>query len=257
MTKHDEFARLCEIMHTLRTQCPWDRKQTHESLRPYLLEEAHEVLHALDVGDRDELREELGDLMLQIIFHSEIADEFDIDDVLRAINDKLVRRHPHVFADVQLDDADAVIDNWERIKRSEKAGETRSALAGVPDSLPALLKAVRMLSKMRHSGVDPLAGRCSLTDARRRIDALVQGHSDAADAERDVGLLALASAEAAVRIDVNPEDALRQVLQRLGAAFQREEQAAAEKGSALADLSEEERAAIAARLLAICEGMSP
>ena len=259
MAATDEFARLCDVIHKLRTHCPWDREQTHESLRPYLLEEAYEVLHALDAGDRDELREELGDLMLQIVLHAEIADEsdeFDITDVLRAISDKLIRRHPHVFGDVRVDDASEVLGNWERIKRGEKAGETRSALAGVPDSLPALLKAVRMLSKMRHSGVDPLAGRCSLTDARRRIDALAEGHSDPVDAERDVGLLALASAEAAVRIGVNPEDALRGVLQRLGAAFQREEQTAAEKGHALADLSEEERAEIAARLLAVCEGMS-
>jgi len=256
MTMPDEFVRLCDVIHELRAHCPWDRKQTHESLRPYLLEEAYEVLHALDAGDRSELCEELGDLMLQIVLHAEIgaeSGEFDIADVLRGICDKLVRRHPHVFRDVQVDGADEVLDNWEQIKRSEKGDGRRSALAGVPDSLPALLKAVRMLSKMRHSGVDPLAGRCSLTDARLRIDALLEGHVDGADAERDVGLLALATAEAALRIGVNAEDALRGVLLRLAEAFQREEHDAAERGCALADLSKAERAAVAARLLAACE----
>jgi MazG family protein len=257
MTTRDEFVRLCDVIHKLRAQCPWDRKQTHESLRPYLLEEAYEVLHALDAGDRGELREELGDLMLQIVLHAEIAAEsgqFDIADVMRTITEKLIRRHPHVFKDVQVDGAEQVLDNWEQIKRAEKGDGRRSALAGVPESLPALLKAVRMLSKMRHSGVDPLAGRCALTDARQRIDALLHGDGDAAAVERDVGLLALATAEAGVRIGVNAEDALRGVLHRLGEAFQREEHAAAERGRTLDDLSEEESAAVIARLLVACEG---
>ncbi len=123
MPAADEFIRLLDIMHRLRAECPWDREQTHASLRAYLLEESYEVLHALDEERYDELREELGDLMLQVVFHAEIAQEdgrFDIADVLHEINEKLVRRHPHVFADASADDAEAVLRRWSRSRPSRR-----------------------------------------------------------------------------------------------------------------------------------------
>jgi MazG family protein len=257
MTAGDEFDRLVEIMHRLRASCPWDRAQTHESLRSYLLEEAYELLQAIDEGGPERVREELGDLMLQIVFHAEIAGEgghFDIADVLRAINEKLVRRHPHVFAEARADTADDVIDNWESIKRDEK--QCRPALGGVPDQLPALLKASRILSKMRHNGADPFSAREALSDALawlgRLQSAVEQG--DAEGAERAIGMLILAAAASAARVGVSAEDALRTSLARLAGAFEREEARLRERGRTFRELDDEELAAISARLLADCEG---
>src|SRR4249920_3421425 len=143
----DAFGRLVDIMARLRAPggCPWDREQTPESLRPYLVEEAYEVLDAIDRGDLDGQRDELGDVLLQVVFHAEIAAErgqFRLADVARAIADKLVRRHPHVFADVQVRDADEVVRNWRRIKAEERraagGGAEPTLLAAVPTGLPAL-----------------------------------------------------------------------------------------------------------------------
>lgn len=138
---------LLKIMRRLRAPdgCPWDRKQTIESLRGNLIEETYEVVDAMDSGDRAALCEELGDLLLQVVFQAQVADEegaFDFDDVVRSIADKLERRHPHVFGDVQADTPDEVIKNWEKIKKTEKGGEApRSLVEGIPTHLPALSKA--------------------------------------------------------------------------------------------------------------------
>ena len=142
-----QIERLIEVMRRLRAPdgCPWDREQTIESLRENLIEETYEVVDAMDSGDRKELCEELGDLLLQVVFQAQIADEegaFSFDDVAKGIADKLVRRHPHVFGDVQADTADDVIRNWEKIKKTEKGGERpRSLVDGIPKHLPALSKA--------------------------------------------------------------------------------------------------------------------
>src|SRR5262245_19899359 len=156
----DSFTRLVEIMARLRAPggCPWDREQTPQSLRPYVLEEAYEVVDALDHGDPAELRDELGDLLLQIVFQSQLASEagsFTVADVARAISEKLVRRHPHVFGDVKVQDADEVMRNWRRLKAAERAakGET-GALAGVPRALPALVRAEQLGEKAGHVGLD-------------------------------------------------------------------------------------------------------
>ncbi len=139
--------RLLEIMRRLRGPdgCPWDREQTIESLKSNLIEETYEVIDAMASGDRSELKEELGDLLLQVVFQAQICDEeglFNFDDVAEVIADKLVRRHPHVFGDVQADTPDQVIRNWEKIKKTEKGGKTpRSLVDGIPRHLPALSKA--------------------------------------------------------------------------------------------------------------------
>jgi len=143
----NQTQRLLEIMQKLRGPdgCPWDREQTIESLKSNLIEETYEVVDAMESGDRSELKEELGDLLLQVVFQAQICDEegaFNFDDVAGAIADKLVRRHPHVFGDVQADTPDEVIRNWEKIKKTEKGGETpRSLVEGIPRHLPALSKA--------------------------------------------------------------------------------------------------------------------
>jgi MazG family protein len=160
----DEFARLAALMQRLRAPdgCPWDREQTPQSLRKYLLEETYEVLAAIESGDDENLREELGDLLLQPVFHAQIAEEesrFTLADALRTINEKLVRRHPHIFGDVQADDSAQVLANWNAIKQQEKAArvnppQDESVLAGVSKSQPALSLAQDVSKKAARVGFE-------------------------------------------------------------------------------------------------------
>jgi XTP/dITP diphosphohydrolase len=148
---------LVDVMDRLRRECPWDREQTHESLARYLLEETYETLEAIERGDEEHLREELGDLLMQVYFHARIAEEtdpsqggFGIDDVARGIVDKLVRRHPHVFAGLRVADAAEVERNWEQLKAEEKP--RRGTTEGIPPTLPALAYADKVLSRLEKSG---------------------------------------------------------------------------------------------------------
>ncbi|HKY15242.1 MAG TPA: MazG family protein [Microthrixaceae bacterium] len=180
-----ELVRFADLVTTLREQCPWDRQQTHQSLRPYLTEEAHEVLEAIDHLDPDEpdsidhLAEELGDLLLQVYFHSTIARQegwFDLGDVARGVHDKLHARHPHVFGDVTVAGADEVVTNWEAIKAAEKGRE--SALDGIPAGLPALARAQKVQKRADRAGLgaSPAAPR---DDAERFADRLLSLVADA------------------------------------------------------------------------------
>jgi len=202
VTGDDQLRRLVAVMHALRLGCPWDMQQTHASLLHYLIEEAAEVVDAVETGTDDDLREELGDLLLQIAFHSEIASErdaFDIDDVARGINDKLIARHPHVFAGEEPpDDLNAV---WEQRKRAEK--KRTSSLDGIPVSLPVLARANKVLMRARSHDVP-------LDLPTEPIDAAGVGTE----------LLALASRAQASGID--PEQALRAALRDLEASIRDE-----------------------------------
>ena len=154
-----QLARLRAIMHRLRAPggCPWDAEQTHESLIPNLIEEAYETVDAIQRADFPHLQEELGDLLLQVVFHSELAEEaghFNLDDVAREISDKLVRRHPHVFGDSAVATTDAVLQQWDQIKRGEKGDEEKPFLHGVGKGLPALLRAVKLQKKAAKVGFD-------------------------------------------------------------------------------------------------------
>lgn len=156
-----EIEKLLEIMQKLRGKdgCPWDREQDHQSLRPYLLEEAYEVLDALDKQDMNNFCEELGDLLLQIVFHARIAEEngsFTFADVVRGINEKMIRRHPHVFGEIKVKDSDEVLTNWEEIKAWEKRNQAKakSVLDEVPGSLPALMLAEKVQKKAAKTGFD-------------------------------------------------------------------------------------------------------
>ncbi|WP_308805723.1 MazG family protein [Acrocarpospora corrugata] len=182
------------VMDRLRRECPWDSKQTHESLVPYLLEEAYEVLETIEAGDYAALREELGDLLFQVVFHARVAQEradgFDIDDVAGGIVDKLVRRHPHVFADLAVADADEVNANWEAIKKAERAAKGESSpLDGVPMGQPALSLAAQLL---RRSGArqdfEPTG-----SDLGKRLFALVR-EAQAAGLDPEAELRAVARA---------------------------------------------------------------
>lgn len=153
--KLEAFDRLLTIMDELRLNCPWDKKQTLESIRHLTIEETYELSDAILTEDLEEVKKEIGDLMLHMVFYSKIADEqkaFDIGDALNAISDKLVHRHPHIYSDVEANDEEAVKANWEKIKLKEKGN--KSVLGGVPSSLPALVKAIRIQDKARGIGFD-------------------------------------------------------------------------------------------------------
>jgi XTP/dITP diphosphohydrolase len=149
-----DFEDLVKIVKILRKECPWDRKQTHESIKDNLIEEAYEVVDAIDTGNFDELKKELGDVLLHVIFHSNMADEtntFSIGDVIFSIQEKLIRRHPHVFGDDIVNDENQVAENWENIKLKEGK---ESILGGIPNPLPALIRAQRMQEKAANVGFD-------------------------------------------------------------------------------------------------------
>jgi MazG family protein len=161
MKKSPAINDLLKVMAKLRSPkgCPWDREQDHKSIRWHAVEEVYEMIDAIESGDDHELEEELGDLLLQVVFHCQLAKErkaFDFEKVARSITDKLIRRHPHVFGDVKVKDVDQVWANWEKIKRAEKHGTKRerpSALDGIPKHLPALLRAEKLVKKARKSGL--------------------------------------------------------------------------------------------------------
>ena len=228
------FADLLALMHRLRSPggCPWDAEQTHQTLRPYLIEECYEVLEALDSGADDELRDELGDLLLQVVFHAELATErgaFDIADIITGLHDKLVRWHPHVFGDVDVTDSAEVKRNWARIKtiereekaqrraeRGEEISEPVSALDGVPNALPSLLRAQRLGQKAASVGLDWK----SAADVRLKIDeeldevsaAVASGDSQAIADE--LGDLLFATTSYARHLGANAEISLRTTLDR-------------------------------------------
>lgn len=154
-----QLARLRAIMHRLRAPggCPWDAEQTHESIVPNLIEETYETVDTIQRGDHEHLKEELGDLLLQVVFHSEMAEEagrFNLDDVARGISEKLVRRHPHVFAESDAADSEAVLKQWDQIKRGEKGDEEKPYLHGVGKGLPGLLRAAKLQKKAAKVGFD-------------------------------------------------------------------------------------------------------
>ena len=223
------FHELVEIMQRLLAPdgCPWDREQTLQTLEPYLIEEAYEVLEAIDAGDAREHCDELGDLLFQIVFQAELRareGKFGIDDVVGAIATKMTRRHPHVFADAKVKDSDEVLANWGKLKEAEhqEKGIKRRALEGVPVALPALLRAQRIGEKAAAVGFDwpDVAGvREKVTEELREIDEAIAG-GDAAQIEHEIGDLLLAVSRLSAKLGVAPEDALRSALRRFQNRFE-------------------------------------
>jgi tetrapyrrole methylase family protein/MazG family protein len=210
------FDDLVKLMTTLRAPggCPWDREQTLPSLKPFVVEEAYEVVDAIDQADDAALREELGDLLLQAVFIAEVTREdgkFDIYDSITAIHDKLVRRHPHVFADVVAENADQVLTNWEKLKNEERKAENKSVLAGVPQSLPALLKASRLTEKAARVGFDWRRTEDVFEKLEEEIGELREAVAkDDADAiHEEIGDLLFTIANIARKVGVNAEEALQ------------------------------------------------
>ncbi|HTP64235.1 MAG TPA: nucleoside triphosphate pyrophosphohydrolase [Geobacteraceae bacterium] len=215
------FDRLAAIMRKLRGPggCPWDAEQSHESLKRYLLEECYEVFEAIDRNEPEHLKEELGDLMLQPVFHAVIAEEkgeFTLDGVLDAICDKLVRRHPHVFAGQVIGTADEQVVNWERIKKEEHGESRKSALAGVPPHLPALLKAQKITEKAARVGfdwehVDQVFAKV-LEELHEFEETMAEGDDKRMEAE--LGDLLFAIVNLGRFLSINPEEALRKTIAR-------------------------------------------
>ena len=227
-----ELHRLQEIITRLRAPdgCPWDREQTEQSMAPHLLEEAYEAIEALQSGDATTSREELGDVLMNILMIAEIANEtgrYDMEDVAREISDKLVRRHPHVFGDVEADDSDQVLANWEQIKKEEKGAEQpRGTLDGVPAGLPALLQAFRIGEKASRVGFDwpdRQGPRAKLDEELAEFDEAVQS-GDAAAIEQELGDVLFSLVNLARHSGINPEMALRLTNQKFRSRFAKVEQ---------------------------------
>lgn len=245
------FERLVEIMATLRGPqgCPWDRDQTRESLKAFLIEEAYEVLEALDHGGKETLQEELGDLLLQVVFHAQVAaelGEFRMEDVLEHVTDKLVRRHPHVFGETRAETPAEALSNWERLKQAERGGvQEASALSGVPKTLPALLRAQRLQDKAARVGFDwgetaPVLHKVEeeLTELKTAIGR------DREAVEAELGDLFFSLVNLARFLDLNAEEALRKCVEKFTRRFRHVETMIAARGKSLTESSLEEMDAL-------------
>ena len=235
----DAVDRLLAVMERLRGPggCPWDREQTLASLRPYVLEETYEVLEAIDAGDPAGHREELGDLLLQVVFQAQLRREegaFDFADVAEAISDKLVSRHPHVFGDAQVRDSGEVLQQWAALKREEKRrrGGGRSALEGVPREMPALARADRLTEKASRVGFDwpDVAGaRAKVAEELAELDEAIAA-GDRTAMEHELGDVLFSLANVGRKLGIPPEEALRSAIGRFIARFVHIEEALARRG---------------------------
>ena len=257
------FAKLVALQARLRSPngCPWDREQTHQSLRKFLIEETYEVLDAMDSGDPRKFSSELGDLLLQVVFHANIAEAsgtFTISDVIESVHEKMIRRHPHVFGDVKASTPAAVLKNWEHIKAEERATErsvqgeaiaasnakspaSESILSGVPHSLPGALEAYHLTRRAARVGFDweNLAGIFEkLEEERREIESTLPAApgESAPHLEEEVGDLLFAGVNIARFLGVDPEIALKSANRKFKKRFQWMESAAAQEGRRFADL---------------------
>lgn len=220
------IARLVSVVDRLLGPggCPWDQAQTHESLKRYLIEESYEVLDAIDSGDRAAMAEELGDLLLQPILHGQMSardGSFTTDDIAKGITEKLIRRHPHVFGDISVADADEVLKNWDQIKKQEKDDPDRSILGGVPGSMPALLRAYEVSKRAARVGfewpnINAVVDKLHEEEAEF-MSALEAG--DQAEIEAELGDILFTVVNVARWAKVEPEEALRQMLNRFVERF--------------------------------------
>ena len=244
----DNLKSLVELMAKLRGPdgCPWDRKQTTESLKPFLIEECYEVIEALDEGSPDKIKEELGDLLFQIIFHSRIAEEqgqFTINDVISVNIEKMVRRHPHVFGDAQLSTDKEVLANWEEIKKKEKGYEDRkSILEGVPRHLPSLLRAHSLQERAARVGFD----WSRIDEALPKLDEEMAEFKeslkkkDADGIEEELGDIFFMLVNISRFVGVNPENALRKTISKFIYRFRHIEEHATNTGRSLNDMTLDE-----------------
>jgi len=243
MSALDEFGRLLEIMCVLRSPrgCPWDRQQTHTSLSDNLVEEVYEVLEAIEEQDSSSLKEELGDLLLHVVFHSQIAsenEEFDVEEVIRGINQKLLRRHPHVFGEQKVDDSQEVVSLWEEIKRQEKSGrlEKRGVLSGIPKTLPALIFAQEVQKRAQGLGFDWENEESVLQKLDEEVREALAA-SDLQEETEEIGDVLFTLANMANRRGISLEEALRQSNKKFCTRVNAMEALAQERGRSLKEMS--------------------
>lgn len=240
----EAFSRLLDVMDRLRAECPWDREQTNESLRANTIEEVHELSEALLSGENEEIKKELGDVLLHIVFYSKIGSEsksFDIADVCHALCDKLIYRHPHIYGTTEVNSTDEVLSNWEQLKQREQGGN-KTVLSGVPSSLPTLIKAYRIQDKARGVGFD-WSEREEVWDKvseelQEVREALSGGQAEEIEAE--FGDLFFALINAARLYKVNPDNALERTNAKFIRRFGYVERKARESGRELKSLTLEE-----------------
>ncbi len=239
--KIEALGRVIDTLDILRVKCPWDAKQTNESLRPNTIEEVYELCDALIKEDNQNIRKELGDVLLHVLFYSKIGEEkgaFDIADVCDALNTKLIYRHPHVFGDTSVNGTDDVLRNWEELKLKEKGGN-KTVLSGVPKALPAMIKADRITEKAANVGFDwesrdEVWDKVSEEIAEFREAAAAE---DKAQMEAEMGDVLFAVVNAARLYGVNPENALERTNMKFISRFNHIERRAAEMGKALKELT--------------------
>lgn len=249
----DQFERFVALQARLLDLdgCPWDREQSHQTLRSYLLEEAYEVLEAIDSGDPGRLRDELGDLLLQIVFHAELArraGQFDIGQVLDSIHSKMVRRHPHVFGRQRATSSAEVLRNWEELKAAERRADTAAAsslLAGIPRSLPALLEAYQLGQRAARIGfdwehVEDLLSKLQEECAELRQALATPNQAAPEKLEEELGDLLFVTVNLVRFLGLDPEVVLKKANRKFVARFQKMEQRARQQGRRLAEVSREE-----------------
>jgi MazG family protein len=255
-TAGEWFERLVALQARLRAPngCPWDREQTHATLRTYLIEEAYEVLDAMKSGDDAKFANEMGDLLLQVVFHSQIAAEqgrFTVADVIREVHEKMVRRHPHVFGEKRAKDAAEVLRNWEQIKAQERQGnstakgeeQAKSLLDGVPRTLPAMMEGLQLTRKASRAGFDWDDAQGIFEKLREECAELRHASEtgDAGNVEEEMGDLLFAAVNLARFLQVDPEIALKNANAKFARRFREMERVAAENGSAFANVPREEK----------------
>nr|WP_226990953.1 nucleoside triphosphate pyrophosphohydrolase [Melioribacter roseus] len=237
MMTNSKFEKLYEIMKRLRKECPWDREQTHDSIKGATIEETYELVEAIDEKNYEEMKSELGDLLLHILFHSAIAEEngkFDINDVIDTITEKLIRRHPHVFGEVKVNGTDEVVKNWEEIKLSEGR---ESVLQGVPKNLPGLARAYRLQEKASKVGFDWDNKEDVWKKVLEEIEELRESEKtgDIKKTEEELGDLLFAITNYARFLGVNPENALRITNEKFIKRFNYVERKIKESGKPITD----------------------
>jgi len=239
----EDFLEFVNIVKKLRKECPWDKEQTHESLRRCLLEESYEVLEAIDNNDMEELKKELGDLMLQVVFHGvmgEEADNFNLSDILKGETEKLIRRHPHVFGDTKVADSDDVKTNWEKLKKSEGR---KSVLDGIPKEMPALFRAYRIQEKAAKVGFDwkdPKPVYDKILEEVGELKSNIENKLSQEKIEDEFGDVLFSIVNYARFLKINPEDALRKTIEKFIYRFQKIEEHASENKLELENMTLEE-----------------
>lgn len=239
------MAKLQDVMKTLRAPggCPWDREQTHETLKPYLIEESYEVLEAIEKKDMYNLSEELGDLLLQVVFHAQVAHEtgeFEFDDILRGIIHKLIRRHPHVFGDVHVDNSEEVLQNWDEIKKQEKGEERAEGWFHFPQALPALMLATKTQKTVAKVGFDWPDKEGPIAKIKEEIRELQEAMESGEGIQEEFGDTLFALVNLARFLKLEPEDSLRKAVYKFQNRFEKMAELAMEDGGKLENMTLDE-----------------